>query len=133
MKNLSVFLLVALALMLLASCVEIEIDIKPGSYPNSINPNSKGVIPVAILTTDNFDATTVDASTVTFGPNTASIIHKNGHHEDVDGDGDIDMLLHFKTQDAGIEAGDTEAWLSGEAFDGEVIFGSDLVNVVPED
>ncbi len=28
---------------------EITIDIKPGSDPNSINLNSKGVIPVAIL------------------------------------------------------------------------------------
>jgi hypothetical protein len=40
--------------------VAVPIDIKPGSFPNSINPQSKGVIPVAILTTDTFDATTVD-------------------------------------------------------------------------
>jgi len=35
----------------------VAIDIKPGSDPNAINPNSKGVIPVAILTTPEFDAT----------------------------------------------------------------------------
>jgi len=45
----------------------VEIDIKPGSYPNSINPNSNGVIPVAILTTPSFDATTVDPLSVKFG------------------------------------------------------------------
>ncbi len=31
----------------------VSIDIKPGSFPNSISPRSKGVIPVAILTTDS--------------------------------------------------------------------------------
>ena len=47
---------------------EVVIDIKPGSFPNSINPKNKGVIPVAILTTATFDATTVDPLSVTFGP-----------------------------------------------------------------
>ena len=45
----------------------VEIDIKPGSDPNSINLRSKGVIPVAILTTEDFDATTVDPLSVEFG------------------------------------------------------------------
>jgi uncharacterized membrane protein len=45
----------------------VTIDIKPGSDPNSVNCNNdKGVISVAILTTDDFDAATVDHSTVTF-------------------------------------------------------------------
>lgn len=30
--------------------LKVKIDIKPGSFPNSINPKSKGKIPVAILT-----------------------------------------------------------------------------------
>ena len=42
----------------------VSVDIKPGSHINRINTRSKGVIPVAILTTDSFDATTVDVSTV---------------------------------------------------------------------
>jgi hypothetical protein len=36
--------------------IQIFIDIKPGSYPNSINLKSKGVVPVSILTTDDFNA-----------------------------------------------------------------------------
>jgi hypothetical protein len=115
-----------------AAVIDVEIDIKPGSFPNSINPNSKGVIPVAILTTGDFDATTVDASTVEFGPNGAAIIHQNAHLEDVDGDGDIDMVLHFRTQDTGIAHGDTEASLSGETFDGVDILGTDSIRTVPE-
>lgn len=41
------------------STITVDIDIKPGSDPNSINLKSKGVIPVAILTTDDFDAADV--------------------------------------------------------------------------
>ena len=31
-------------------CIDVTIDIKPGDFQNSINPASKGVIPVAFLT-----------------------------------------------------------------------------------
>ena len=44
----------------------VQIDIKPGSANNPINLGSKGVIAVAIFTTDDFDATQVDASTILF-------------------------------------------------------------------
>ena len=110
--------------------VEIEIDIKPGSDPNSINPKSKGVMPVAILTTETFDATTVDPLTVEFGPDGATEAHGKGHIEDVDGDSDLDLVLHFKVQDTGIACGDTSASLTGETPGGEPIEGSDSINTV---
>lgn len=113
------------------SCFEVEIDIKPRSFPNSINPGGKGVIPVAILTTSQFDATTVNASTVTFGPNAATMVHKKAHLEDADGDGDIDMVLHFRTQATGIAAGDTKAGLFGTTLGGSPIAGYDSVRTVP--
>jgi hypothetical protein len=108
--------------------IEVVIDIKPGSYPNSININSKGVIPVAILTTDDFDAADVDPETVRFGPAEARPVHYA--LEDVDGDGDIDMILHFKTQETGIAPGDTEASLTGETYSGHKIVGTDSVRVI---
>ena len=45
--------------------IEVDIDIKPDSFPNSIDPKAGGFIPVAILTTPEFDALTVDHTTVT--------------------------------------------------------------------
>lgn len=105
------------------------IDIKPGSYPNSINPGSQGRIPVAILTNETFDATTVDPTTVRFGPNNAKAAHSA--IEDVDGDGDLDMILHFRTQETGIEHGDTEAILTGETRGGISIEGTDTIRTVP--
>ena len=78
----------------------VAIDIKPGSDPNLINCNNQnGVVPVATLTTGDFDATTVDHSTVTFeGANETRVEKKGGeplrHEEDVDGDGDTDLVFH---------------------------------------
>jgi len=109
---------------------EVSIDIKPGSYPNSINPNSKGVIPVAILTTSDFDATDVDPKTVEFGPSGATMVHKKAHLEDVDGDGDTDLLLHFICGDTGIAAGNTQVLLTGADYDGYHISGVDSIKTV---
>ena len=108
----------------------VAIDIKPGSDSNPINPRSKGKIPVAILTTDTFDATAVEPTTVRFGPNGTEAAPVRSALEDVDGDGDTDMILHFKTQDTGIVCGDTSASLTGETFGGQAIEGSDSIKTV---
>lgn len=116
--------------------IPVTIDIKPGEFPNSINPNSQGVIPVAILTTtamDNtaaFDATAVDPTTVHFGRTGTEAAPVQDALEDVDGDGDIDMILHFNTQDTGIQCGHTSATLTGQIFDGQTIHGTDSIETV---
>lgn len=112
------------------AAVLLALDIKPGSYPNSINPRSKGVIPVAILSSATFDATTIDPATVAFGPNGASESHGKGHIEDVNGDFLDDLVLHFKTRETGIQCGDTEAAITGETFDGVPIQAEDSIRTV---
>ena len=117
----------AMVRSLMGGCArDTPIDIKPGSDPNSININSNGVIPVAILTTECFDAADVDPETVRFGPAEASPVHYA--LEDVDGDGD--MILHFKTQETSIVLGDAEASLTGETYNGQKIVGTDSVKVI---
>ena len=107
---------------------DVEIDIKPGSDPNSVNLGSKGMVPVAVLTTDDFDASTVDPSTVEF----AGASPLRWTLEDVDGDGDVDMLFHFKTEELDLGENSAEATLTGDTTDGKHIKGTDAVNIVPK-
>ena len=105
------------------------IDIKPESDDNSINPRSNGVIPVAVLGSIDFDATQIRVSTVIFGPDAATPEH-NGHVEDVNNDGFMDMLFHFDTRESGIQCGDTEAFLRGEIFDGQSFGNLDSITTI---
>jgi len=107
--------------------IEVSIDIKPGSYPNSINLKSKGVVPVAVLTTADFDASTVDPATVEF----AGATPLRWTFEDVDNDGDLDMLFHFDTQTLQLNASSTEATLTGATTGGQEFTGTDTVRIVP--
>ena len=112
------------------SPMSVRMDIKPSSSPNSINVKSKGVIPVAIISTTDFDASSVAASSLAFGPGGAPAVH-GGHLEDVSGDGLLALMLHFGNQETGIDCGDTSAVLTGRTFDGQRITGEDSVRTVP--
>jgi hypothetical protein len=110
------------------------IDIRPGNETNRVNcnPRARGLIPVAILTSADFDATAVDQSTVRFGPGQAADVQSphfgvQRHEKDVDGDGDLDLLFRFRTADTGIQCGDTEATLTGMTFDGQAITATDAI------
>jgi hypothetical protein len=113
---------------------EVTIDIKPGSYPNSINPISNGNVPVAVMTTDDFDASKVNPDTVVFLDATPC---KKEKLEDVDNDGDIDMLFNFEIQELDFELlvdeGDEYpyAYLTGETIYEQSIEGKDTVKLVP--
>ena len=108
----------------------LEIDIKPGSFPNSINPRSRGVIPVAILGSDTFDVADIDVTTLAFGPVGVPIAHLNGHQQDVNYDGIMDLMTHYRTQDTGIVCGDQSATLTGETSDGQAFERADSIQTV---
>ena len=136
--------------------IPVAINIKPGSFPNSINPRNQGVIPIAVLTTLageydlplDFDATMIDPLSVRFGLRDevwgenggAFEAHERGHIEDsyeldeATRDGDEDMVLHFETQETGIGVDTTEACAKGEWSDGGhtyKFFGCDSVRIPP--
>ena len=113
---------------LLTSALSIQMDIKPGDFPNHVNPKSQGALPVAALTTGDFDATTIDSNTVLL----ASVPPIRWCIEDVDGDQDLDMLFHFKTSDLALEGqtGIVTLTLTGRTKDGLSFQGRDEVLIV---
>jgi len=119
-------------IVIASSVVSVDIDIKPGSDPNAIQPFKMGVTPVVLLSSSTFSASTVDFSTVTFGPDDAIPVHKKPHFEDVNNDGLVDMVLHFKTKEIGIEQVTTELCLKAQTFGGTAVEGCDDIVVVPK-
>ncbi len=109
------------------------IDIKPGSRENSINRNSEGKIPVAILSTANFNASQlVDRSSLTFGPkgDEKSLAFCNEASADVNGDGIPDLICHFSTHLAEFKLGDTVGIVNGQTADGARFTAQDSVRIV---
>jgi hypothetical protein len=102
-----------------------------------------------MVTTIDFDATTIDALSVRFAPRDdvwaetggAFEAHGQGHIEDSlelderTQDGDLDMVLHFHVQETGISAGHTEACAKGQWTDAEggvhTFFSCDAVCIPP--
>jgi len=101
------------------------IDIMPGKYPNIINLRSGGLVSVAALTDGTFDALQIDPATTRFGPSETVAVRYQA--KDVDGDGDVDLLLKFRIQQTGIVCSDIEATLNGKLYDGTLVTGTDSI------
>lgn len=117
---------------------EITVDIKPSSTPNTINLGSNGVIPVAILSSDAFDALTVNPGTVQLAGKAGVRMKGNGAYltteRDVNGDGLVDLELKIEVenlQPGDIQTGPVE--VTGQTYgeDPQGFIGTDFVTVVP--
>ncbi len=88
--------------------IEVAVDIKPYSCPNSLNVNSRGVLPVAILGTADFDVTMIDIPSVLLeGVSPLRWDYTEGS------DGMLDLTYKFDMQEV-VEA-------LGEVLDGEFV------------
>ena len=103
----------------------IKVKIKDGG----VNPNSNRPVPVAILGDSTFAVIDVDIATLTLGPNGARPT-SGPLFEDMDGDGDIDLVLNFHAKDAGINVAGVSLCLSGETLGGVPIGGCGTVSIV---
>lgn len=135
-----------------ASAEEVPVDIKPGSCPNPLNVKSKGVLPVAIISTESFDATMVDPVSVRLegvAPLRCAYADVGFPFEPFVGkedcsldcevsnpDGFEDLVLKFNRQEIIAALGDVEdgeCWalkLTGNLFDGLPIVGEDMVIIL---
>ena len=113
----------------------VDISIKPDAdTPVPINAKSHGKIPVAILSTSTFDAvTTVDTNSITFGRtgNEDSLAFCNTNGEDVNGDGRLDLVCHFETDQTGFQPGDTTGILKAKTIQGFPLIAQEAVVIKP--
>jgi hypothetical protein len=125
---------------------DVDIDIKPGSDRNSLNVNSKGVLPVAILGTEDFDVMTIDPVSVvlwwrgiTLPDGAEGVPPLRWDCEDVNRDGFMDIGLKYSMKAAGPFTvtrelpGDLIMMLMGnlmEEYGGTPIKGSDTVRII---
>jgi hypothetical protein len=112
----------------------INIEVKPGNQVFApINPKSRGKVPVALLSSDSFDALSVDISTLTFGAtgDEDSLNHCGKNGEDVNDDGLLDLVCHFDNRKAEFTYESMEATLRGRTQMGTVFEGTGFLKVVP--
>jgi hypothetical protein len=121
---------VSLALDLTPALLQLPIDIQRGGVSSSLNLLSRGVIPVAILGSEEFDVARLDPETLRFGPAGAAPTHRGGgHFVDVNGDGHLDFLSHYRIDETGLLPGDMDACVTGETLDAAPFEGCDTVEV----
>jgi len=128
--------------------ISVNLDIKPTSCPNPLNTKSKGVLPVAILGTEDFDVMTVDPATLLL----EGVAPLRWNFEDVStpvgpdadtcdcttegADGYMDMTLKFDSQvivdSLGlVEDGEVRLLtLTGMTYDSTDIEGQDCVRII---
>jgi len=126
----------------------VSIDIKPSSCPNPLNVKSKGVLPVAVLGTEELDVTTIDPASIRL----AGVAPIRSNIEDVGTpvigpidpcdctteaiDGFLDLTLKFNTQEIVSILGEVAdgdelvLTLTGETYGGTQIAGQDCVLIL---
>ena len=124
----------------------VSVDIRPGSCPNPLNPRSRGVLPVAILGTNQFDVASVDPESITLAGVTPlrwsfeDVASPTSHAAECDcaeshPDGIDDLVLKFSTLNVAEELGilrpgsTVTLAASGTLMDGTAFRGTDCVIV----
>lgn len=119
----------------------VTVDIKPGNSQNRVKLSSHGTLAVAVLTTQDFDATQFtpemahlnDANT----PMADACMGASAQHwslDDENGDGRLDLVFFFNIQDLNFTLSTTAATLMAHgSYSGTEIHieGTDTVNVLP--
>lgn len=114
----------------------IGIDIRPDSEQNRVSPQSRGLLPVAVLSSADFDAVAlVDQATLSFGrlgdEESLASCKKNGI--DVNQDKRLDLVCLFAVEKAGFKAGDKLGILRFRNRDGTPFEGRDRIVPSPSE
>ena len=109
---------------------QIELDVRPRSPANVVNPKARGALRVALLGSESFDPADVDVASVALGPAGARVLRDDGLR-DSDGDGLDDRLLRFEISETGLLGGETQLCVEGRTTTGAAFTGCDAIRTVP--
>lgn len=116
--------------LLSAQTLKVTIEVQPGDPgPKSFEPQRGGMMPVAILTTREFDAAGVDPDSIRLGPTGTEAYVFRSMLEDVDRDNDVDRLLLVRVTEMGFKCGDTQFRVTGKTTAGRAIEASAVVRM----
>lgn len=122
-----------IAIVEAAQPVAISVAIKPDGDPNCIQPKSRGVVPVAVLGS-SIDVTTINLGTIQIDdygdPATPGVAPQRSSFEDVDGNGTMDLVLKFRTQElnsAALLVNGNNLFITGTLMNGRSFRGSDFI------
>jgi hypothetical protein len=107
-------------------------DIKPRSYPSSINLGKEGILPFALLGTAEFNPLTdVDRTTLAIGRTGTETgeVRCATEGEDVNGDGYLDLICQVETATAAIRCDSTHLEIVGTLTDGTPLWSQDEIKV----
>ena len=113
----------------------VTIDIIPGDLSNTIHLSSNEKVRVAILSSQTFDATTIDPLSVSLAG--ASVRRSSNKAKpkfwtkDVGRDGLMDLLLEFEASELQLSQTETVGVLQARTFSGSYVVGDDAVYVIP--
>ncbi len=113
--------------------IPVGIAIRPNRTGNTISLSNTPTVPVAILSSANFDATKqVVRTSLTFGHSGTehSLVGCSSRYLDVNADGLPDLTCTFNVSQTGFQIGDKTGYLQGMTTVGNSISGNDVVNIV---
>lgn len=124
-------IVVALTSAVVASgqAMKVSIDVKPGDTPTTLERNREGLVPVAILSTAGFDATTVDPGSVRIGPTGTEAEPARSMQSDANQDKRTDLMVLVRVQDLKLSCDDKVIRLTGKTISGAAIEGSEAITV----
>lgn len=115
---------------------ELDVEVKPDSEESPINPESNGVTSVVVYQTAEFDPTSEDVryrfgapEAVADGDGTTPV---RSHTDDVNEDGSMDLVLQFRTAEAGFDDDSETAELRWDRDEGREhgLSGRDTIRTV---
>lgn len=109
--------------------LRVTIDVKPGDNPTSLEPKREGMVPIAVLSSKEFDATHIDTATVRAGATGTEGGMVRAMMEDVDHDGDTDLMMLFRVPDLQLTCGAKSITVKGKTDQGRDFEGSEPVTM----